>query len=286
MKKNDFISLRAERIYNAINNSFEFPGKAETLDVLARIKDPLSLLEAITKLRSNNAIIGLICDDLRDLDQAVLHMEFDPETAPAAKKLQPKFIDRLTAPMTALAAKKRQVKSVELPTVANSATVEPAKETAKAETAKAETAKAETAKAETAKAETAKAETAKAETAKAETAKESAKESAKDGAEATVAIIDEPAAKGSDPLDFDFMDDPKPAAEPAKTEPAKAPEADDTALKAVTVDDIRALAIKAAKAGKMAAVTTYLKAAGVPKVQDLDPSKFADFISAMKKAGV
>ncbi|MBQ2013922.1 MAG: hypothetical protein II242_01965, partial [Peptococcaceae bacterium] len=107
-------------------------------------------------------------------------------------------------------------------------------------------------------------------------------------AEATVAIIDEPAAaKGSDPLDFDFMDDPKPAAEPAKTEPAaKAPETDDTALKAVTVDDIRALAIKAAKAGKMAAVTTYLKAAGVPKVQDLDPSKFADFITAMKKAGV
>ncbi len=246
MKKSEFISLRAERIYNAINNSFEFPGKAETLDVLSKIKDPLSLLEAITKLRSNNAIIGLVCDDLRDLDQAVLHMEFDPETAPAAKKRQPK--------------------SVELPTVANSATVE----TAKAETAKAETAKAETAKAETAKAETAKAETAKAET-------------AKDGAEATVAIIDEPA----DPLDFDFADDPKPAAEPAKTEPAaKAPEADNTALKAVTVDDIRALAIKAAKAGKMAAVTTYLKAAGVPKVQDLNPSQFADFMTAMYKAGV
>ena len=248
MKKNDFISLRAERIQNAIRNSFEFPGKAETLDVLSKIKDPLSLLEAITKLRSNNAIIGLICDDLRDLDQAVLHMEFDPETAPAAKK--------------------RQVKSVELPTVANSATVE----TAKAETAKAETAKAETAKAETAKAETAK-ETAKAET-------------AKDGAEATVAIIDEPAkTESSDPLDFDFADDPKPVAkaEPvAKTEPAKV----ETALKAVTVDDIRALAIKAAKAGKMAAVTTYLKAAGVPKVQDLGPSKFVDFITAMKKAGV
>jgi len=274
MKKNEFITLRAERIYNAIRSSFEFPGKAETLDVLARIKDPLSLLEAITKLRSNNAVIGLVCDDLRDLDQAVLHMEFDPETAPAAKKLQPKFIDRLTAPMTALAAKKRQVKSVELPTVANSATVE----TAKAETAKAEMAK----------------ESAKAESAKAEMAKESAKaETAKDGAEATVAIIDEPAtAKGSDPLDFDFTDDPKPAAEPAKaepaakTEPVKAPEADDTTLKAVTVDDIRALAIKAAKAGKMAAVTTYLKAAGVPKVQDLDPSKFADFIAAMHKAGV
>ena len=233
MKKSEFISLRAERIYNAINNSFEFPGKAETLDVLSRVKDPLSLLEAITKLRSNNAIIGLVCDDLRDLDQAILHMEFDPETAPAVKK--------------------RQTKSVELPTVANSATVE----TAKAETAKAEPAKAEPAK-------------------------------AKDGLEATVAIIDEPAAaKGSDPLDFDFMDDPKPVAEPAKTEAAaKAPEADDTALKAVTVDDIRALAIKAAKAGKMAAVTTYLKAAGVPKVQDLDPSKFADFITAMKKAGV
>lgn len=247
MKKSEFISLRAERIYNAINNSFEFPGKAETLDVLSRIKDPLSLLEAITKLRSNNAVIGLVCDDLRDLDQAVLHMEFDPETAPAAKK--------------------RQVKSVELPTVANSATVETAKEMAK-EMAK----------------ETAK-ESAK-ETAKAETAKETAK--AKDGLEATVAIIDEPAAaKGSDPLDFDFADEPKPAAEPAKTEPAaKAPETDDTALKVVTVDDIRALAIKAAKAGKMAAVTTYLKAAGVPKVQDLDPSKFADFISAMKKAGV
>ena len=243
MKKSEFISLRAERIYNAINNSFEFPGKAETLDVLSHIKDPLSLLEAITKLRSNNAIIGLICDDLRDLDQAVLHMEFDPETAPTAKK--------------------RQTKSVELPAVANSATVEPAK----AETAKAETAKAETAKAET------------------------AKETAKDGAEATVAIIDEPATKGSDPLDFDFMDDPKPAAEPtkaepAKAEPAKAPEADNTTLKAVTVDDIRALAIKAAKAGKMAAVTTYLKAAGVPKVQDLDPSKFADFMTAMYKAGV
>ena len=244
MKKSEFISLRAERIYNAINNSFEFPGKAETLDVLSHIKDPLSLLEAITKLRSNNAIIGLVCDDLRDLDQAALHMEFDPETAPAAKKRQ-------------------AVKSVELPTVANSATVESAKETAK-ETAK---------------------ESAK-ETAKAETAKETAK--AKDGLEATVAIIDEPAAaKGSDPLDFDFMDDPKPAAEPAKTEPAaKAPEAGDTALKAVTVDDIRALAIKAAKAGKMAAVTTYLKAAGVPKVQDLDPSKFADFMTAMHKAGV
>ena len=247
MKKSEFISLRAERIYNAINNSFEFPGKAETLDVLSRIKDPLSLLEAITKLRSNNAVIGLVCDDLRDLDQAVLHMEFDPETAPAAKK--------------------RQVKSVELPTVANSATVE--------------TAKTETAKTETAKTETAKTETAKTETAKTETAKE------------TVAIIDEPAAKGSDPLDFDFADDPKPTAEPkkaeaaAKTEPAaKAPEAGDTALKAVTVDDIRALAIKAAKAGKMAAVTTYLKAAGVPKVQDLDPSKFADFMTAMHKAGV
>ena len=231
MKKSEFILMRAERMYNAImNSSFEFPGKAETLDVLARIKDPLSLLEAITKLRSGNAIVGLICDDLRDLDQTVLHMEFDPETAPAAKK--------------------RQVKSVELPTVANSATVEPAK-TEPAKT-----------------------------------------EPAKDGAEATVAIIDEPAAaKGSDPLDFDFADDPKPAAEPAKTEPAKTepaktPEADGTALKAVTVDDIRALAIKAAKAGKMAAVTTYLKAAGVPKVQDLDPSKFADFISAMKKAGV
>ena len=234
MKKSEFISLRAERIYNAINNSFEFPGKAETLDVLSKIKDPLSLLEAITKLRSNNAIIGLICDDLRDLDQAVLHMEFDPEAAPAAKK--------------------RAVKSVELPTVANSATVE----TAKAETAK-------------------------------------------DGLAATVAIIDEPAAaKGSDPLDFDFMDDPKPAAktepaktepaktEPAKTEPAKteATKAPEAALKAVTVDDIRALAIKAAKAGKMAAVTTYLKAAGVPKVQDLDPSKFADFMTAMYKAGV
>jgi len=251
MKKSEFISLRAERIYNAINNSFEFPGKAETLDVLARIKDPLSLLEAITKLRSNNAIIGLVCDDLRDLDQAVLHMEFDPETAPATKK--------------------RQSKSVELPTVANSATVE----TAKAETAKAETAKAETAKAETAKAETAKAETAKAETAKAETAK--------DGAEATVAIIDEPAkTESSDPLDFDFADDPKPVAEPAKTELAKV----ETDLKAVTVDDIRALAIKAAKVGKMAAVTSYLKAAGVPKVQDLDPSKFADFMTAMHKAGV
>ena len=226
MKKSEFISLRAERIYNAINNSFEFPGKAETLDVLSRIKDPLSLLEAITKLRSNNAIIGLVCDDLRDLDQAVLHMEFDPETAPAAKKRQPK--------------------SVELPTVANSATVE----TAKAETAK-------------------------------------------DGAEATVAIIDEPAkTESSDPLDFDFADDPKPAAEPAKAKPAtkaepvKAPEADNTTLKAVTVDDIRALAIKAAKVGKMAAVTTYLKAAGVPKVQDLDPSKFADFMTAMYKAGV
>ena len=231
MKKSEFISLRAERIYNAINNSFEFPGKAETLDVLSRIKDPLSLLEAITKLRSNNAIIGLVCDDLRDLDQAVLHMEFDPETAPTAKK--------------------RQVKSVELPTVANSATVE----TAKAESAKAESAKAET---------------------------------ATDGLEATVAIIDEPAAaKGSDPLDFDFADDPKPAADPAKAEPAaKAPEADNTTLKAVTVDDIRALAIKAAKAGKMAAVTSYLKAAGVPKVQDLDPSKFADFMTAMYKAGV
>ncbi len=231
MKKSEFILMRAERMHNAImNSSFEFPGKAETLDVLAKIKDPLSLLEAITKLRSGNAIVGLICDDLRDLDQTVLHMEFDPETAPAAKK--------------------RQVKSVELPTVANSATVEPAK-TEPAKT-------------------------------------EPAKETATDGLEATVAIIDEPAAaKGSDPLDFDFMDDPKPAAEPAKTEPAaKAPETDDTALKAVTVDDIRALAIKAAKAGKMAAVTTYLKAAGVPKVQDLDPSKFADFITAMKKAGV
>ena len=238
MKKNEFITLRAERIYNAINNSFEFPGKAETLDVLSRVKDPLSLLEAITKLRSNNAVIGLVCDDLRDLDQAILHMEFDPETAPAVKKRQ-------------------AVKSVELPTVANSATVEPAKETAKAEPAKAEPAKAEPAKAEPAKAE--------------------------GGLEATVAIIDEPAAaKGSDPLDFDFMDDPKPVAEPAKTEPAKV----ETDLKAVTVDDIRALAIKAAKAGKMAAVTTYLKAAGVPKVQDLDPSKFADFITAMKKAGV
>ena len=245
MKKSEFISLRAERIYNAINNSFEFPGKAETLDVLSHIKDPLSLLEAITKLRSNNAVIGLVCDDLRDLDQAVLHMEFDPETAPAAKK--------------------RQTKSVELPTVANSATFEPAK----AETAKTEPAKTEPAKTEPAKTEPAKAETAKAET-------------AKDGLKATVAIIDEPA----DPLDFDFTDDPKPAAEPAKAETAKAPEADDTALKAVTVDDIRALAIKAAKAGKMAAVTAYLKAAGVPKVQDLDPSKFADFITAMKKAGV
>ena len=249
MKKSEFISLRAERIYNAIRNSFEFPGKAETLDVLSHIKDPLSLLEAITKLRSNNAIIGLVCDDLRDLDQAILHMEFDPETAPAVKKRQ-------------------AVKSVELPTVANSATVEPAK----AEPAKAEPAKAEPAKAEPAKAEPAKAEPAKAEPAKAE-----------GGLEATVAIIDEPAAaKGSDPLDFDFMDDPKPVAEPAKTEPAKV----ETDLKAVTVDDIRALAIKAAKAGKMAAVTAYLKAAGVPKVQDLDPSKFADFITAMKKAGV
>ena len=238
MKKSEFISLRAERIYNAIRNSFEFPGKAETLDVLSHIKDPLSLLEAITKLRSNNAIIGLVCDDLRDLDQAILHMEFDPETAPAVKKRQ------------------AVIKSVELPTVANSATVEPAK----AEPAKAEPAKAEPAKAEPAKAEP-----------------------AKDGAEATVAIVDEPsAAKGSDPLDFDFMDDPKPAAEPAKTEPAKV----ETDLKAVTVDDIRALAIKAAKVGKMAAVTAYLKAAGVPKVQDLDPLKFADFITAMKKAGV
>ena len=223
MKKSEFILMRAERMHNAImNSSFEFPGKAETLDVLAKIKDPLSLLEAITKLRSGNAIVGLICDDLRDLDQTVLHMEFDPESVPAAKKRQ-------------------AVKSVELPTVVNSATVEPAKT----------------------------------EPAKTEPAKE------------TVAIIDEPAAaKGSDPLDFDFMDDPKPAAEPAKTEPAKTPEADGTALKAVTVDDIRALAIKAAKAGKMAAVTSYLKAAGVPKVQDLDPSKFADFITAMKKAGV
>ena len=251
MKKSEFILMRAERMYNAImNSSFEFPGKPETLDVLSSIKDPLSLLEAITKLRSGNAIVGLICDDLRDLDQTVLHMEFDPESVPAAKK--------------------RQVKSVELPTVANSATVEPAK----AEPAKAEPAKAEPAKAEP------------------------AKETATDGLEATVAIIDEPAAaKGSDPLDFDFMDDPKPAVEPAKTEPAKtepaktepaakAPETDETALKAVTLDDIRALAIKAAKAGKMAAVTSYLKAAGVPKVQDLDPSKFADFITAMKKAGV
>ena len=122
-------------------------------------------------------------------------MEFDPETAPAAKK--------------------RQVKSVELPAVANSATVETAK------------------------------------------------------------------TESSDPLDFDFADDPKPAAEPAKAQ-----ETDGTALKAVTVDDIRALAIKAAKVGKMAAVTSYLKAAGVPKVQDLDPSKFADFIAAMHKAGV
>ena len=240
MKKSEFILMRAERMHNAImNSSFEFPGKAETLDVLAKIKDPLSLLEAITKLRSGNAIVGLICDDLRDLDQTVLHMEFDPETAPAAKK--------------------RQTKSVELPTVANSATVEPAK----TEPAKTEPAKTEP-----------------------------AKEAATDGLEATVAIIDEPAAaKGSDPLDFDFMDDPKPAAEPAKAEPAKAeptkaPEADNTTLKAVTVDDIRALAIKAAKAGKMAAVTSYLKAAGVPKVQDLDPSKFADFIAAMHKAGV
>ena len=241
MKKSEFILMRAERMHNAImNSSFEFPGKAETLDVLAKIKDPLSLLEAITKLRSGNAIVGLICDDLRDLDQTVLHMEFDPETAPATKK--------------------RQTKSVELPTVADSATVEPAKvEPAKVEPAKVEPAKVEP-----------------------------AKETATDGLEATVAIIDEPAAaKGSDPLDFDFADDPKPAAEPAKTEPAaKAPETDETALKAVTVDDIRALAIKAAKAGKMAAVTTYLKAAGVPKVQDLDPSKFVDFISAMKKAGV
>ena len=251
MKKSEFICMRAERMHNAImNSSFEFPGKAETLDVLAKIKDPLSLLEAITKLRSGNAIVGLICDDLRDLDQTVLHMEFDPESVPAAKKRQ-------------------AVKSVELPTV----------EPAKVEPAKVEPAKVEPAKVEPAKVEP-------------------AKETATDGLEATVAIIDEPAAaKGTDPLGFDFDDDPKPAAEPAKTEPAKtepaktepatkAPEADDTALKAVNVDDIRALAIKAAKAGKMAAVTTYLKAAGVPKVQDLDPSKFADFITAMKKAGV
>ena len=83
------------------------------------------------------------------------------------------------------------------------------------------------------------------------------------------------------------MDDPKPVAEPAKTEATKTePAKTEPDLKAVTVDDIRALAIKAAKVGKMAAVTTYLKAAGVPKVQDLDPSKFADFITAMKKAGV
>ena len=231
MKKSEFILMRAERMHNAImNSSFEFPGKAETLDVLAKIKDPLSLLEAITKLRSGNAIVGLICDDLRDLDQTVLHMEFDPETAPTTKKRQPK--------------------SVELPTVANSATVEPAK-TEPAKT-------------------------------------EPAKETATDSLEATVAIIDEPAAaKGSDPLDFDFADDPKPAADPAKTEPAKTePAKVETDLKAVTVDDIRALAIKAAKVGKMAAVTTYLKAAGVPKVQDLDPSKFADFMAAMHKAGV
>ena len=257
MKKSEFICMRAERMHNAImNSSFEFPGKAETLDVLSRIKDPLSLMEAITKLRSGNAIVGLICDDLRDLDQTVLHMEFDPESVPAAKKRQ-------------------AVKSVELPTVVNSATVEPAK----AEPAKAEPAKAEPAKAEPAKAEPAKAEPAKA---------EPAKETATGGLEAKIAIIDEPTAKESDPLDFDFMDDPKPAAEPAKTEPAKTEpaKAPETDLKAVTVDDIRALAIKAAKAGKMAAVTTYLKAAGVPKVQDLDPSKFADFISAMKKAGV
>ena len=227
MKKNEFISMRAERMHNAIrNSSFDFPGKAETLDVLVQINDPLSLLEAITKLRSGNAVIGLICDDLRDLDQTVLHMEFDQETAPAVKKRQ-------------------AVKSVELPVVANPATTEPAKA-----------------------------------------------EPAKDGLEglaATVAIIDEPAiAKGSDPLDFDFADDPKPVAEPAKTEPepAKAPESDAAALKAVNVDDIRALAIKAAKAGKMAAVTAYLKGAGVPKVQDLDPSKFCDFIAAMHKAGV
>ena len=262
MKKSEFISLRAERIYNAISSSFEFPGKAETLDVLSHIKDPLSLLEAITKLRSNNAVIGLVCDDLRDLDQAVLHMEFDPETAPAAKKRQ-------------------AVKSVELPTVANSATVETAKtETAKTETAKTETAKTETAKTEPAKAEPAKAEPAKAEPAKAEPAKA-------EPAKAEPAKAEPAKAEGSDPLDFDFADDPKPATEPAKTEAAaKEPESDATALKAVNVDDIRALAIKAAKAGKMAAVTAYLKAAGVPKVQDLDPSKFADFITAMHKAGV
>ena len=202
MRKNEFISMRAERMHNAIkNSSFDFPGKAETLGVLAKINDPLSLLEAITKLRSGNAVIGLICDDLRDLDQTVMHMEFDPDTATASKKRQ-------------------VVKSVESPIVANYATVEPIK---------------------------------------------------------------------ADPLDFDFADDPKPAkdepakAEPAKVEPAKEPE---TSLKAVTVDDIRALAIKAAKAGKMAVVTAYLKAVGVPKVQDLDPAKFADFIAAMHKAGV
>ena len=264
MKKNEFISLRAERIYNAISSSFEFPGKAETLDVLSHIRDPLSLLEAITKLRSNNAIIGLVCDDLRDLDQAVLHMEFDPETAPVP------------------AVKKRQaVKSVELPTVANSATVEPAKaEPAKAEPAKAEPAKAEPAKAEPATAEPATAEPAKAEPATAEPAKA-------EPATAEPAKAEPAKAEGSDPLDFDFADDPKPATEPAKTEAAaKEPESDATALKAVNVDDIRALAIKAAKAGKMAAVTAYLKAAGVPKVQDLDPSTFCDFIAAMHKAGV
>ncbi|MBQ2014497.1 MAG: hypothetical protein II242_04870, partial [Peptococcaceae bacterium] len=146
MKKSEFILMRAERMHNAImNSSFEFPGKAETLDVLAKIKDPLSLLEAITKLRSGNAIVGLICDDLRDLDQTVLHMEFDPESVPATKKRQ-------------------AVKSVELPTVVNSATVEPAKtEPAKTEPAKTEPAKTEPAKTEPAKTEPAKTEPAKTE---------------------------------------------------------------------------------------------------------------------------
>lgn len=72
----------------------------------------------------------------------------------------------------------------------------------------------------------------------------------------------------------------EPSAEPAK--PAAAEPAPEPAKPAMTIDEIRQLAIKAAGKGKTRIVTDFLNARGANRLSDLDPAVYPELAKALK----
>lgn len=68
----------------------------------------------------------------------------------------------------------------------------------------------------------------------------------------------------------------------ATPEPAPAPAAKAEPAKEVTLDDVRAVCVKAGGAGKSAGVKQLLATYGVERVTALKPEQYADFIAAVE----